>query len=74
MISFVIVVDVAPSSVICDETLQRITNYRQQFEHHLQMTGHNTQGGFDPWKLAEKLVFFFTSNTNHLFVCETAKG
>lgn len=62
MIVIVNVVGVSPPPDICDEALQRITNYRQRFEHHLQMTGHNTQGGFNPWKFAEKLVLSFMFN------------
>jgi hypothetical protein len=45
---------VSPAPAVPDDALERITSYRQRFQHHLQMTGHSTQGGFNPWNMAEK--------------------
>ena len=40
--------------VLSSESCSSIQQYRQQYSHYLDCTGLSTQGGFDPWKMAER--------------------
>lgn len=46
--------------LLSSESLSSIEQYRQQYNRYLNTTGLSTQGGFNPWKMAERLVILIT--------------
>lgn len=40
--------------LLSSKRLSHIQQYREQYSRYLNTTGVSTQGGFDPWKLAER--------------------
>lgn len=45
----------ASPPLLSSESLANIEQYRQRYKQHLNTTQHSTvQGGFDPWKMAER--------------------
>lgn len=40
--------------IMSSKSLSHIEEYKEQYSRYLSSTGLSTQGGFDPWKMAER--------------------
>lgn len=43
-----------PSHNLSPTVLSSIHHHREHYQHHLQLSGMDTGGGFDPWTLMER--------------------